>query len=61
MNLEYKEECLDFIDDKKEICNDLNMRTLLKVLKIRKSVEQSSSEEGLHDWRELSTFIMTQQ
>jgi hypothetical protein len=53
LTLEFKSECIDFIEGFKNICNDLNMRTLIKVCKVR--------QLGENGWKELAEFILLSQ
>jgi hypothetical protein len=52
VGVEVGEEVLSFIDEHKDECNDLNMRTLLKGLKIRKVHPD--------DWKGMLEFTMIQ-
>lgn len=50
---ELKEECLTLIEDHMEQCNNLNIRTLLKVIDIRFDQENGDS------WRDMAIYAMT--
>lgn len=53
ISLEIKEECLNLIEEKQDICRDLNMRTLNKVIEIR------IDEENKDDWKNMAIYSMT--
>jgi hypothetical protein len=53
LSIEFKNECIDFIEKFKNECNDLNMRTLIKVCKVRQVHQE--------DWQGLAEFILLAQ
>lgn len=53
VSMEVKEECLNLIEEHKDFCGDLNMRTLIKVIGIR------TDKENEEIWKEMSIYAMT--
>lgn len=53
ISIDVKEECLKLIEDYKDVCGDLNMRTLIKVIGIRTDPENSEI------WKDMSVYAMT--
>jgi hypothetical protein len=51
--IEIKEECLNLIEEHKDQCGDLNMRTLIKIIGIRTDAENEEI------WRDMSIYAMT--
>lgn len=51
--LELKQECLKLINEHKNHCSDLNMRTLIKAIKIR--IEPENGEI----WKDMVLYSMT--
>lgn len=51
--MEVKEECLNLIEENKNHCGDLNMRTLIKVIGIR------TDSENEEIWRDMAIYAMT--
>lgn len=49
-SMEVKQDALDFITKHKDQCTDLNMRTLIKIIKIRNSIDA---------WEELAEYMLT--
>ena len=53
VSLEAKEECLALVDKYKEVCFDLNLRTLIKTIDIRMDAENGQ------DWEDMAIYAMT--
>jgi hypothetical protein len=51
--LDIKEECLDLLDDNKQYCQDLNFRTLMKIIGMRTDPDNSA------DWYDMAIYAMT--
>lgn len=50
-----REDCLEFIEEHKETIRDLNLRTLLKVAKIRRAAKNPKT--NAEDWRGMAHFM----
>lgn len=53
VSLQAKEECLALVDKYKEVCFDLNLRTLIKTIDIRMDAENGQ------DWEDMAIYAMT--
>lgn len=52
VSMDIKQECLDLVNEHKEQCHDLNMRTLLKVIDMR------IDPENQKDWKDMAIYAM---
>jgi hypothetical protein len=50
-----RKDCLNFIDKNKETIRDLNLRTLLKVAKIRRAADNPGTK--VKDWQGMAAFL----
>jgi hypothetical protein len=53
VSMDVKEECMNLIEEHKNQCGDLNMRTLIKVIGIR------TDPENAEIWEDMSVYAMT--
>lgn len=51
--LDVKEECLDLLDNNKQFCQDLNFRTLMKIIAMR------TDADNQEDWEDMAVYAMT--
>lgn len=51
--MDVKQECLDLLDNNKQYCQDLNFRTLMKIIGMR------TDPDNQNDWEDMAIYAMT--
>ena len=53
VDMDTKQECLDLLNDNKQYCQDLNFRTLMKIISMR------TDPDNAEDWHDMAIYAMT--
>ena len=53
VDIDIKQECLDLLNKNKQYCQDLNFRTLMKIISMR------TDEDNSEDWENMAIYAMT--